>query len=66
MRSELRELEQRLIGRFTSEIGRVQGEIGRVQTELLSRVFQMILGAVLINIVAMAGLIFAFAKLLGH
>jgi hypothetical protein len=28
--------------------------------------FQMILGAVLLNIVAMAGLMFAFAKLLGH
>ncbi len=28
--------------------------------------FQMILGAVLVNVIAMAGLMFAFAKLLGH
>jgi hypothetical protein len=33
---------------------------------LLGRMLQMILGAVLINIVPMAGLLFAFAKLLGH
>ena len=36
------------------------------KAELLTRMFQMILGAVLVNAVAMAGLMFAFAKLLGH
>ena len=66
VRSELRELEQRLIGRFTGEIGRLTVEIGAAKAELLSRMFQMILGAVLLNVVAMAGLLFAFAKLLGH
>ena len=73
VRSELRELEQRLIGRFTGEIGRLTVEMGRLtveigaaKAELLSRMFQMILGAVLINVVAMTGLLFAFAKLLGH
>ena len=28
--------------------------------------FQMIIGALLVNVIAMAGLMFAFAKLLGH
>jgi hypothetical protein len=28
--------------------------------------FQMILGAVLVNAIAMAGLMFAFTRLLGH
>ena len=59
VRSEMRQMEQRLIARIES----VRGEIA---SDLLGRMFQMILGAVLVNIVAMAGLLFAFAKLLGH
>jgi hypothetical protein len=49
-----------------TEIAGIRGEIGAAKSEILGRVFQMILSAVLINIVAMAGLMFAFAKLLGH
>jgi hypothetical protein len=59
LRSEFRETEQRLVAGFT-------GEIAAAKSELLNRMFQMILSAVLINIVAMAGLMFAFAKLLDH
>ena len=59
LRSEMREMEQRLIARITNEIS-------AAKSEMLGRMFQMILGAVLVNIVAMLGVMFAFAKLLGH
>jgi hypothetical protein len=59
VRAEMREMEQRLILRITQEIA-------ALKTELLTRMFQMVLGAVLVNAIAMAGLLFAFAKLLGH
>ena len=59
VRSEMREMEQRLISRITSEIG-------AAKSETLIRMFQMILGAVLVNFVTMAGLILALVKLLGH
>ena len=67
---EMREMEQRLILRITNEIAGVRNEnlaeIAALKTELLTRMFQMVLGAVLVNAIAMAGLMFAFAKLLGH
>ena len=66
VRAEMREMEQRLILRITNEIAGVRNEIAALKTELLTRMFQMILGAVLVNAIAMAGLMFAFAKLLGH
>jgi hypothetical protein len=66
LRGEMREMEQRLIARITADIARVGNAIADVKSELLGRMFQMILGAVLVNIVAMAGLMFAFARLLGH
>jgi len=62
VRAEMREMEQRLIARIEGVRVVVEG----VKTEILGRMFQMILSAVLINVVAMAGLLFAFAKLLGH
>lgn len=40
--------------------------IAAAKSDLQWRIFQMILGSVLVNIVAIAGLMFAFAKLLGH
>jgi DNA-binding transcriptional MerR regulator len=69
VRSEMREMEQRLIARIESvrgEITTVRGEIATLKSELLGRMFQMILSAVMINIVAVAGLMFALVKLLGH
>lgn len=55
VRAEMREMEQRSIAR--QEAGKV---------ELISKMFSMVVGAVLVNIVAMLGAMFAFAKLLGH
>ena len=55
LRSEMREMEQRLIARIEA-----------AKAEMVSRMFAMIVGAVLVNIIAMLGAMFAFAKLLGH
>jgi len=55
VRSEMREMEQRL-----------EASVEAAKSDLLGRMFQMILGAVLVNFVAMLGVMFAFAKLLGH
>ncbi|HWB51292.1 MAG TPA: coiled-coil domain-containing protein [Stellaceae bacterium] len=55
VRGEMRELEQRLIARIEA-----------AKAEMVGRMFSMITGAVLVNIVAMLGAMFAFAKLLGH
>jgi len=40
--------------------------IETAKSEMLGSMFQMVLGAVLVNFVAMLGVMFAFAKLLGH
>jgi hypothetical protein len=68
--SQLRAELKADIAQLRAEIGSVRaegkGSIEAAKSELLNRMFQMILSAVLINIVAMAGLMFAFAKLLGH
>lgn len=55
VRAEMREMEQRLIARIEA-----------AKAEMVGRMFSMITGAVLVNIVAMLGAMFAFAKLLGH
>src|SRR5437870_12981793 len=84
LRSELREMEQRIIARIggeltalrteigaeitplRTEIGTIKTSIEAAKAEMLGRMMTMILSAVLVNIVAMAGLFFAFAKLPGH
>ena len=55
-----------LAAELRSEIAAVRGDISAAKSDILGRMLQMVLSAVLINIVAMAGLLFAFAKLLGH
>ena len=55
VRSELREVELRL-----------EAKIEAVKADILSRVFGLILGAVVVNIVAIVGAMFGVAKLLGH
>ena len=66
VRSEMREMETRLIARIDSVRDGTETAIAAAKSEMLGRMFQMIMGAVLVNIVAMAGLLFAFAKLLGQ
>src|SRR5437870_6326683 len=47
-----------------TEIESVKASIEAAKSEILYRMFQMILGAVLVNFVTMLGVTFAFAKLL--
>jgi hypothetical protein len=55
LRSEMRELEQRVVALVEA-----------AKAELVGKMFSMVVGAVLVNIVAMLGVMFAFAKMLGH
>src|SRR5260370_37993822 len=55
LRSEMRQVEFRL-----------ETKLEGTKTELISRIFTMILGTVLVNVVAIRGAMFAFARLLGH
>ena len=55
-----------LNAQIRTEIESVKGSIEAAKSEMLGRMFQMILGAVLVNFVAMLGVMFGFAKLLGH
>lgn len=62
VRSEMREMEQRLVTRIEA----VRTDIEAAKSAMLYRMLQTILGAVLVNLVAMAGLMFGLVKLLGH
>jgi DNA-binding transcriptional MerR regulator len=55
LRSALRETELRL-----------EARIEAVKSEILNRVFGLILGALVVNIIAMVGAVFAVAKLVVH
>ncbi len=55
VRSELRESELRF-----------EAKLEAVKSDILSRVFSMILGAIVVNIIALLGAMFGIAKLLGH
>jgi hypothetical protein len=55
LRSELRQSELRLEAKLES-----------IKAEILNRVFGLILGALVVNIIAIVGAVLAAAKLLGH
>jgi len=55
VRGEMREMEQRLIARIEA-----------ANAALMSRVVGLILGAVLVNVVAILGAMFATVRLLAH
>jgi hypothetical protein len=55
VRSQLREAELRL-----------ESKIEAAKSDILNRVFGMILGALVVNVVAIFGAMFGVAKLLGH
>ena len=55
LRSELRQTELRL-----------EGKIEAIKADILNRVFGLILGALVVNIVAIVGAMFAVARLVGH
>jgi molecular chaperone GrpE (heat shock protein) len=66
LRAELRETELRLEAKIEAVRSELKTEIAATKTDILNRVFGLILGALVINIVAMIGAVFAVAKLLGH
>ncbi len=55
LRSELRETELRL-----------EAKIEAIKADILNRIFGLILGTLVVNIVAIVGAMFAVAKLVGH
>lgn len=62
VRAELRETELRL----EAKIEAVRALIGDAKADLLTRVFAMIAGALIINVIAIFGTMIGIAKLLGH
>jgi chromosome segregation ATPase len=62
VRAELRETELRL----EAKIEAVRALIGEAKADVLTRVFAMIAGAVVINVIAIFGAMIGIAKLLGH
>jgi DNA-binding transcriptional MerR regulator len=55
LRSELRETELRL-----------EAKIEAIKADILNRIFGLILGTLVVNIVAIVGAMFGVAKLVGH
>ena len=45
---------------------RLEAKIEAIKADILNRVFGLILGALVVNIIAMIGAVFAVAKVLGH
>jgi hypothetical protein len=73
LRSELRETELRLEAKLEairSEMLAMKADIRSdmlaMKADIMNRVFSLILGALVVNIVAMIGGVFAVAKLVGH
>ena len=55
LRSEMREMEQRLIAKMEA-----------IKAEMTTRVMTTVLSTVLVNVITILGAMFAFGKLLGH
>jgi Protein of unknown function (DUF1640) len=73
VRSEQRESELRLEAkireselRLETKIEALRSDMQTMKTDIMNRVFGFILGALVINIIAMIGAVFAVAKLLVH
>jgi len=73
VRSELRETELRLEAKIRetelsleAKLETIRSEMLAMKADILNRVFGFILGALVVNIVAMIGAVFVVAKLLGH
>ena len=62
LRSELRQADLRL----EAKIEAIRVDMAAMEGDILSRVFGLILGALVVNIVAIVGAMFAVAKLVAH
>jgi DNA-binding transcriptional MerR regulator len=66
LKSEIAALRTELKADIREAELRLEAKIEAIKAELLSRVFAMILGTLVVNIIAIVGAIFGVAKLLGH
>jgi ribosomal protein L29 len=66
LRAELAGLRTELKADIREAELRLEAKIEAVKADILNRVFAMILGTLVVNIVAIAGAMFAVAKLVGH
>src|SRR5205807_6925261 len=66
LEAKIRETELRLEAKIRETELRLEAKIEASKADILNRVFGLILGALIINIIAMIGAVFAVAKLLGH
>ncbi len=62
LKAEIREAELRL----EAKIEAIRADMGAMKADILNRVFGWILGALVVNIVAIVGAMFAVAKLVAH
>ena len=62
LKAEIREAELRL----EAKIEAIRSDMGAMKADILNRVFGLILGALVVNIVAIVGAMFAVAKLVAH
>jgi hypothetical protein len=66
VRSELREIELRLAAKIRESELRLDAKIEAMKADILSRVFGLILGSLVINVIAIIGAVVAAARLVGH
>ena len=62
VKAEIREAELRL----EAKIEAIRSDMGAMKADILSRVFGLILGALVVNIIAIVGAMFAVAKPVTH
>jgi hypothetical protein len=66
VRAELRSAVTELRADIHAAELRLEARIEAIKADILSRVFGLILGTLVVNIVAIVGAMFAVAKLVGH
>ena len=66
LRTELKAEIADLLGELRQSGLRLEAKIEAVKADILNRVFGLILGTLVVNIIAIVGAIFAVAKLIAH
>jgi phage host-nuclease inhibitor protein Gam len=66
LRAEIAALRAELKAHIREAELRLEAKIEAIKSDILNRVFGLILGALVVNIVAMVGAVFAVAKPVGH
>lgn len=66
LRSEIREARAEIRAEIHAAELRLEARIEAIKADILSRVFGLILGTLVVNIIAIVGAMFAVAKLVGH